>query len=62
MTINRMTLESVYCVECVCGQHIESETNTLTCPRCQRLVLIEWSAGEEEHEESSAAAQTPAAA
>jgi hypothetical protein len=57
-----MRLKSVYCVECLCGHHIESETNTLTCPGCQRLVQIEWSAGEEEQEKSSAAAPTPAAA
>jgi hypothetical protein len=37
-----MALKSLYCVECVCGHYIESETNTLICPGCQRLVLIDW--------------------
>jgi hypothetical protein len=39
-----MALKSLYCVECICGYDIESETNTLICPGCQRLVVIEWPA------------------
>jgi hypothetical protein len=45
-----MTSKSVYCVECICGHHIESEMPTVTCPACQREVQIEWPAREEEHE------------
>jgi hypothetical protein len=37
-----MALKSLYCVECICGHYIESETNTLICPGCQRLVIIDW--------------------
>ncbi len=42
-----MALKSLYCVECICGCYIESETNTLICPGCQRLVVIEWPGKEE---------------
>jgi hypothetical protein len=41
-------MNSVYCVECLCGHHIESEADTLICPSCHRLVVIEWPAAEEE--------------
>jgi hypothetical protein len=37
-----MVLKSLYCVECICGYSIESETNTLICPGCRRLVVIDW--------------------
>lgn len=37
-----MALKSLYCVECICGYYIESETNTLICPGCQRPVVIDW--------------------
>ena len=37
-----MALKSLYCVECICGYYIESETNTLICPGCRRLVVIDW--------------------
>jgi hypothetical protein len=45
-----MRLKSVYCVECICGYRIESETDTdtLICPGCQRLVVIEWPGKEEQ--------------
>lgn len=56
-----MALKSLYYVECICGYHIESETNTLICPGCQRLVVIEWP-GKEEQTESSEPKQTPVAA
>jgi hypothetical protein len=47
-----MQTESVYCVECICGHRIESATNNLICPGCQRLVVIEWPASIEEHQAS----------
>jgi hypothetical protein len=56
-----MHLKSVYCVECICGYYIESETNTLTCPGCQRLVVIEWRLCEEE-DRGSEPIEAPAAA
>lgn len=37
-----MALKSLYCVECICGHYIESETNILICPGCQRQVVIDW--------------------
>jgi hypothetical protein len=37
-----MALKSLYCVECICGHYIESETNTLICPGCRRMVVIDW--------------------
>jgi len=43
-----MQVTSVYCFECICGQHIESETKTLSCPRCRRLIEIQWPARENE--------------
>ena len=42
-----MRTASVYSVECICGHHIESETNTLICPACERLIVIEWPAVDE---------------
>ena len=56
-----MALKSLYCVECICGYYIESETNTLICPGCQRLVVIEWP-GKEGQTERSELKQTPVAA
>ena len=43
-----MRTASVYSVECICGRLIESETNSLVCPGCRRLVVIEWPAAEEQ--------------
>jgi hypothetical protein len=56
-----MALKSLYCVECICGYYIESETNTLICPGCQRLVVIEWP-GKEEQDERAESKQASAAA
>jgi len=56
-----MALKSLYCVECICGYYIESETNTLICPGSQRRVVIDWH-GDEEQTERSEPKQTPAAA
>jgi hypothetical protein len=47
-----MQSESVYCVECICGHHIESATSTLICPGCQRLVVIEWPTSVAEYQAS----------
>ena len=43
---------STYSLECVCGHHLESETVTLVCPKCQLLVVIEWPADAEQREAS----------
>ncbi len=45
----QMRATSVYSVDCICGHHIETETTTLTCPECHRLVVIEWPAKTEEN-------------
>ena len=52
-----MALKSLYCVECICGHYIESETDTLICPGCQRLVVIDWKNRErdDDHERDSEA-------
>jgi predicted RNA-binding Zn-ribbon protein involved in translation (DUF1610 family) len=47
-----MRSKSVYCVDCFCGHHIESESTTFTCPECHRVIVIEWSARVEETERS----------
>ena len=49
-----MRTASLYCVECLCGYRIESESNKLICPGCQRLIVIEWPAGEEREESCDA--------
>jgi hypothetical protein len=45
-----MRAHSVYAVDCICGQHIESEATELVCPDCQRHVRIEWPAEPEENQ------------
>jgi hypothetical protein len=57
-----MRLTSVYCVECLCGRHVESETHILTCPGCQRLIVIEWPATDEAEHQKPETIQTPTAA
>lgn len=37
-----MRLKSVFCFECLCGRHIETEARTLKCPSCGRELVIEW--------------------
>jgi hypothetical protein len=44
-----MRMNSVYCVECLCGHHIESDADMLICPSCHRLVVIEWPAAPSDH-------------
>jgi hypothetical protein len=39
---------SVYSVDCPCGHHLETETSKSVCPGCQRLVVIEWPAFDED--------------
>lgn len=47
-----MRLKSVFCFECLCGRHIETEVRTLNCPSCGRELGIEW--GREEKTDSEA--------
>ena len=49
-----MRLKSVFCFECLCGRHIETEVRTLNCTSCVRELVIEW--GREEKAESTAPA------
>jgi predicted RNA-binding Zn-ribbon protein involved in translation (DUF1610 family) len=39
-----MLQTSMYCVECVCGQHLETDAAELDCPACGRKLRIEWDA------------------
>jgi Zn finger protein HypA/HybF involved in hydrogenase expression len=39
-----MRQTSVYCIECLCGQYIETESVELDCPACERKLRIEWDA------------------
>lgn len=48
-----MRQTSVYCVECVCGQRLETDAAELDCPACGRKLQIEWDA------EAKATMQTP---
>ena len=47
-----MRLKCVFCFECLCGRHIETEVRTLNCPSCGRELVIEW--GREEKTDSAA--------
>jgi hypothetical protein len=47
-----MRLKCVFCFECLCGRHIETEVCTLNCPSCGRELVIEW--GREEKTDSAA--------
>ena len=42
-----MRVTSVFCFECLCGRHIETEARTLECPSCRRQLVIEWGRKEE---------------
>ena len=33
---------SVYEVTCECGHHIETELCEVTCPKCRRVLVLEW--------------------
>jgi hypothetical protein len=35
---------SCYCLDCVCGQRLRSETRDLVCTACGREIRIEWPA------------------
>lgn len=35
-----MREQSMYCLECVCGQPIETHTPVCKCPKCGRLIEI----------------------
>ncbi len=35
---------SFYCLDCVCGQRLRSETRDLVCTACGREIRIEWPA------------------
>ena len=37
-----MTATSLYSLDCVCGQRLQSETRDLLCPACGRQIHIEW--------------------
>ena len=39
-----MRQASVYCIDCLCGRHIETQLIELDCPTCKRKLRIEWDA------------------
>jgi competence CoiA-like predicted nuclease len=47
-----MCLKSVFCLECLCSRHIETEARTLKCPSCDRELVIEWGREEKTHSEA----------
>jgi hypothetical protein len=54
---------SVYCLECVCGHHIECKSKTIKCSACGCDLLIKWPVDEEMPESQTAQApRRPAAA
>jgi hypothetical protein len=57
-----MRLTSVYCVECLCGRHIESEIHILTCLGCQHVIVIELPATDEAKHQKPETIKTPTAA
>jgi hypothetical protein len=53
--------QAAYCFECLCGHQIETEAKTLACPRCQRVIVIEWPAQERAVSTRNPSDQTAAA-
>lgn len=47
-----MRAKSVYEVECVCGNYVESETKTTKCGKCGRILVLNWSAEERKDDDS----------
>lgn len=39
-----MRTSSVFCAECICGLHFETPKREFTCPKCKRLIVLEWGA------------------
>ena len=37
-----MRLNSVYCADCICGRHFETQFSDYVCPDCQCHLVIEW--------------------
>jgi DNA-directed RNA polymerase subunit RPC12/RpoP len=37
-----MRTTSVFCAECLCGRHFESERREYTCPNCKRVIVLAW--------------------
>jgi hypothetical protein len=55
-----MQAQSVYCVQCLCGHLIESESEILCCPVCERQIVIEWAADEKDPDSEPAEVRTAA--
>ena len=37
-----MRMDSVFCAECICGFHFETPAREFTCPKCDRVIVLEW--------------------
>jgi Zn finger protein HypA/HybF involved in hydrogenase expression len=57
-----MRQTSVYCIECLCGRYIETESAELDCPTCGRKLRIEWDAEAKVAESKPEPKTIPAAA
>jgi transposase len=58
-----MRTTSVFCAECLCGRHFESEQREYKCPNCKRVIVLAWgikaSADDEEHERETEPQEVP---
>ena len=34
--------QSLYCADCLCGQHFETSSREWTCTKCGRLIMLKW--------------------
>jgi len=37
-----MRTTSVFCAECICGLYFETPKREFTCPKCNRLIVLQW--------------------
>lgn len=47
-----MRTTSVFCAECICGRHFESEQREFTCPNCKRVIVLAWGTAPEGRSET----------
>jgi Zn finger protein HypA/HybF involved in hydrogenase expression len=37
-----MRTSSIFCAQCVCGLYFETSEREFICPKCKRLIVLEW--------------------
>lgn len=42
-----MRTTSVFCAQCICGLDFETPEREFICPKCNRLIVLEWGATDE---------------